>query len=251
MINPPRFLFRRAEIIRFVISKVKEFEDSSFMEIGAGNMLLATELLGFFKSGVAVDYSNGSKKSYAKLDSFYKSRFKLVSEDFIKANFNYKYDAVIACEILEHVEEQDRFIKKIRACVKKGGYIIISVPAKMKYWSVHDELVGHLRRYEKNNLRDLLKKNGFKEINIVSYGFPFLLGLRYLRILSVLKKSKDLGNMSTSQRTASSGFLNNGVLDSKIFSFVVNKYFFYPLTIISRFFNKYDLSEGYVVTAKK
>jgi len=234
-----------------VRSKVKSSEVSTFLEIGAGNMVLACEMLSYYKNGVVVDFSDGSKSAYNDLDSFFKTRLKLINGDFTKINLRHKYDAIIACEILEHVKDQVGFVKKLRDGLKKDGHIIISVPAKMKYWSVHDELVGHLRRYEKFDLYNLLKNNGFKDINIVSYGFPFLLGLRLLRIISVLKKSNVLKDMTISQRTAGSGFLNNGVLDASVFSLVLNKYFFYPLTIFSRMFNKYDLSEGYVVTAKK
>ena len=40
------------------------------------------------------------------------------------------------------------------------------MPAKAKYWTVHDELVGHLRRYEKADLMRMLEDAGFVDVEV-------------------------------------------------------------------------------------
>jgi hypothetical protein len=60
------------------------------------------------------------------------------------------------------------------ARIQPVGKALLSVPAHMSKFGIKDEMIGHYRRYERNELYDLMKNHGFKNINILCYGFPLL-----------------------------------------------------------------------------
>ncbi len=51
----------------------------------------------------------------------------------------------------------------------------------MKLWSAADEGVGHVRRYEREDLISLLEAVGLEPISINSFGYPLVLITRPLR----------------------------------------------------------------------
>lgn len=90
--------------------------------------------------------------------------------DFPSRIPNKTFDVVIMCEVLEHLEDDDKAFKQIFALLKKGGIAIISTPSKnaplfrIGYVNNFDKKVGHLRRY---NLNELIRKSN-------KYGFIIL-----------------------------------------------------------------------------
>jgi SAM-dependent methyltransferase len=71
------------------------------------------------------------------------------------------FDCVFAFEVLEHIEDDLAALKEVYRVLKKGGVFVFSVPLKRKFWSVADEVAGHKRRYEREELRKRLFKAGF------------------------------------------------------------------------------------------
>lgn len=67
---------------------------------------------------------------------------------------------VVAFDILEHVEEDDRMAAEIQRVLAPGGTALIAVPADMRLWSAHDVAVGHVRRYDRESLHRVLSGAG-------------------------------------------------------------------------------------------
>src|SRR3989344_4404930 len=67
----------------------------------------------------------------------------------------------------------DDKVKKMNV-LKKDGVCVVTVPANPKLWDFNDELSGHVRRYNKNQLVKLFEKHGFKVEKINYYGFPLM-----------------------------------------------------------------------------
>ncbi len=242
--NPPRYLFRRHTIVHNLN------RGKLFLEVGAGNLKLSQELANFYDSGTSIDFSDSVKEIYMQLPEIAKSRINIVVGDFLKHDFNKKYDCIVSCEVLEHVKEDTKFLKKMNELLKKNGQLIVSVPAKDKYWTIHDDVVGHLRRYSKEQLITVLKENGFKEIKVYSYGFPFINILWILRALHGKKQYSTKSQWSKKKQTKESGI---GQIPSKynFLAIFINKYTFYIPNKISSLFDNFDLSEGYIAIAKK
>ncbi len=69
-------------------------------------------------------------------------------------------DLVTAMDVLEHIEEDHLAAAEICRVLKPGGTALVSVPCDMALWSAHDEAVGHVRRYSRASLTDLIEKSG-------------------------------------------------------------------------------------------
>lgn len=68
-------------------------------------------------------------------------------------------DLVTAFDVLEHIEDDDSAVQEIRRVVRPSGTILIAVPADPRLWSAHDVAVDHVRRYTRESMLDLLRRN--------------------------------------------------------------------------------------------
>lgn len=69
-------------------------------------------------------------------------------------------DLVVAFDILEHIDEDHLAAAEIRRTLRPGGTALIAVPCDMRLWSAHDEAVGHVRRYDRRGLTELIERAG-------------------------------------------------------------------------------------------
>ncbi len=245
--NAPRYLLRRFEVMR--LTKGGE----TFLEIGPGNLNLALEMLSKFKTGTLLDFNTTDvEEIYNSLAPDQKQRLKLIVADFLEYDqFTTKFNGVVTCEVMEHVEKDILFLEKINHLLEDGGQLILSVPARQIYWSVSDEIVGHFRRYEKQELHDKLAQTGFENIKIVSYGFPFILVSRVMQVILAKIQVKEKGQWDKKTQSQKSSFFLDRKLPIHWLSIFVNKYTFLPLNLFAIIFNNIDISEGYVVSATK
>jgi SAM-dependent methyltransferase len=70
------------------------------------------------------------------------------------------FDLICAFEIVEHVPNDRAVLLEARRVLKDGRRFVFSVPLHMAYWSRHDELAGHVRRYDPSELDALLRECG-------------------------------------------------------------------------------------------
>ncbi len=71
-------------------------------------------------------------------------------------------DAVVAFDVLEHIEDDATAVAEVRRVLRPGGAFLVAVPVDMRLWSAHDEAVGHVRRYDRAGLLKLLADGGFR-----------------------------------------------------------------------------------------
>ena len=71
-------------------------------------------------------------------------------------------DLIFSSNVLEHIEDDISILKQMKNNLRIGGHIYLYLPAKMVLWSRLDELVGHHRRYEFDELRTKCEKVGLK-----------------------------------------------------------------------------------------
>ena len=241
---PPRYLFRRHAILRVIRP------GASFLEVGPGAMLLTREILRHFQHGTLIDYSEDVWPIYHALPPEVQNRLELLVVDFMKHDFATDFDCAIACEVLEHVKDEVAFLQRLYAALKNRGQLILSVPARMQLWSQHDEIVGHLRRYEWNNLADLVASVGFQDVQIYAYGFPFVNLFRIPRIWIAKWQVAEKSNLTAEEQTKVSGIAQTAGMPSWL-GWLINPATIYPLSLFSAWFNRLDLSGAYVVTASK
>lgn len=64
---------------------------------------------------------------------------------------------VVMHDVLEHIDDDGAAVRALRTLVSDRGTVIISVPALMSLYGLHDENLGHFRRYTFATLRRVLE----------------------------------------------------------------------------------------------
>ncbi len=76
-------------------------------------------------------------------------------------------------DVLEHIEDDRAFLKRIHSGLEQAGRLYLTVPAIQGLWSNEDVYAGHYRRYDAGDLRALLESTGFA-VEFASTFFKFL-----------------------------------------------------------------------------
>lgn len=147
-------------------------DENKILDIGCGSGVISLFLASRGKQVLGIDISrssiNACREGAKNLGLKEKAVFKVV--DFPREKLNRKFDIVICSEVLEHIEEDEKAVEEIYNLLTPGGLLIISVPSKnaplysLGYAKKFDIKVGHLRRYNCQELNDLCRRAGFNII---------------------------------------------------------------------------------------
>ena len=154
------------------IEKVKKYmlgksRKKVLIDIASGSGYVAIEMAKFGLNVIAIDLTPEAINNLNK----YKKQFSLHSLT-IKKCFAEKIplpdksvDFIVANAILEHIPNEKEAINEWKRILKPHGKMLITVPLKLRYvwpflWLVnylHDKRIGHLRRYDLQNLQEKFK----------------------------------------------------------------------------------------------
>lgn len=71
------------------------------------------------------------------------------------------YDLIALLDVLEHVVEDAASLKSIRAKLKPGAALLLTVPINPWMWSAHDVAHHHHRRYRPRDIRAMAEAAGY------------------------------------------------------------------------------------------
>ena len=131
--------------------------------------------------------------------------------------------------------------------LKPGGRILITVPAHKNKFGREDEAVGHIRRYEKLELRQLLEESGYDNIKILNMGFPLGNLTRIIGKLFVKNKKSQTG--SQEEKSIKSGLERTEAVNK--LSFLFNSITLLPFNFLQIVFFDKDWGDGYVAHATR
>lgn len=96
-----------------------------------------------------------------------------------------RHSAVVAFNVLEHIEDDVGALRGARALLRPGGAILMFVPAFELAMSRFDREIGHHRRYSKRTLRAAYEEAGITLERLEYVNAPGLIGwivaMRWLR----------------------------------------------------------------------
>lgn len=104
-----------------------------------------------------------AQREYRALYKSDASRTPLTAESF---------DLVASLDMLEHIEDDAAVLREFHRLLRKGGYLLLAVPAHQWLWSRHDRVLGHYRRYQKQALLSLLGRAGFEAVRTTHFILP-------------------------------------------------------------------------------
>ncbi len=84
------------------------------------------------------------------------------------ANFDQlqkKYDGVYSSNVLEHILDDEQSLRDMCNICKQGGVLSLYLPALRFLYSDFDRMLGHHRRYNRNEIIAKVRKAGFEVIS--------------------------------------------------------------------------------------
>ncbi len=219
----------------------------TFLEIGCGGGSISKFLCDQGLSGVGVDFSASAIKIAEETlaDEIAEGRYQLVQGDALDLADDFaKVDIALSYMVMEHVEDDADFIRKISRFVRPGGAVILAVPGRRDRWSIEDETVGHLRRYDRSDLQNVMDGSGLREVEVWSVAVPVANALFHVGAWLV-SRSKEVEKIGQSQReqTETSGIREipwKTVFPSWV-KLILNRVTLWPLFVVQRMFYKTGL----------
>lgn len=170
LINKKNFTYRHLIEVIDKHVKGKKF----ILDIGSGTGTLSLYLAAKGHKVIGIDTSeraietaieNAKKLGLRKKVCFQKMHF--------PNEYPYhKFDFALCTEVIEHIKDDKKAIKRIFKLIKKNGIVVISVPSKsapLYRWGFcenFDRRVGHLRRYTSKELISKCKSGGFDILSL-------------------------------------------------------------------------------------
>ncbi|HEU4562186.1 MAG TPA: class I SAM-dependent methyltransferase [Longimicrobium sp.] len=84
-------------------------------------------------------------------------------------------DAVVAVNVMEHVEDDAGFLRAAAAATTSGGHVLLFVPAVPALFGSLDEVFEHCRRYTRRELDGKLRAAGLTPVSVRYMNFPGML----------------------------------------------------------------------------
>lgn len=119
----------------------------------------------------------------------------LVQMDLLQCPFaEQQFDAIIALNVLEHIEDDAAALTKMAGLLKPGGVLILEVPQGPDLYDYFDAYLRHFRRYSKKDLLAKIAASGLQLQKIDFLGFvpylPFLVVKKLNRLRFGLRGEK-------------------------------------------------------------
>lgn len=173
----------------YQIYYLKSYIKDPFLEVGAGQGGLTNLYKKFTKDITLIE---PDKKLFQLLrKKFRKKNIKIKNQTIDKIKF--KYQTIIYFDVLEHIKSDLKEVKIASKKLKKNGNLIFNVPAHQLFYNEFDKAVGHFKRYNKKDFKDIEKKTNLKIEKLIYYdsiGLFFLILNKVFRLKETNLKSK-------------------------------------------------------------
>jgi len=117
------------------------------------------------------DLRSNYRKFLAQKFPALETQHKILPLDLVHPQFEQEYsnligtfDTVFALNVVEHIEDDSKAIANCAILLKKGGNLIILVPAFQSLYNKFDEELYHFKRYRKSDLQKLFSRNALETI---------------------------------------------------------------------------------------
>lgn len=158
----------------WIFDETRSFLGTCVAEIGGGlgtmtELLVRRHLEG--ESGTKLEVFEPAGNLHERLQEKLRSQFPgLIQGGRLKTTKGYlqpswqRFDTIVLINVLEHIQQDQEFIRVVYRSLVPGGTFIVFVPALQWLYSAFDKAVGHHRRYGKDQLQQLLQAEGFEVI---------------------------------------------------------------------------------------
>lgn len=238
MVQPPGTILQHM----YLAERFAGMKPGTFLEVGSGRGLVSQLLLNLGWTGVGFDLSAEAREQSLKLNKNYVAcgKYEVAHCNWLESEDRDKYDLIISCFVLEHLddEQEARYLNKAAAQLKSGGRVALMVPANSRLWGLEDEIAGHYRRYDRDDLHSKLTKAGLNCNHLAGLNFPVSNILHPLTklVLRANNMKRKVASKSLNERTISSGTWKIPMLNSfpQLFAIGLNPFVMWPFHVVQK-----------------
>jgi SAM-dependent methyltransferase len=168
------------------IAQVKRFcplDRAVIMEIGCSSGYLIRDLVKSFPKAVIIGSDVVKEPLYRLARNL--PGIPLIRFDLLQCPLpDESVDVLVMLNVLEHIENDVGALQKAFKLMKRGGHLIIEVPAGPSLYDAYDAELHHFRRYAASELQNRLTIVGFKVCRISHLGFILFPAFAAVKLLN-------------------------------------------------------------------
>ena len=168
-----RYAWRNKNPYQFVESNHQEFlsdlpaPHGTLLDIGMGTGNFLKAALGYGYQGYGIDFDEEAVRVAREslgLKNIYAADIDGALRQF-GANY---FNSITMFEVLEHLENPNDFMEKVKILLKSGGFLALSVPYRNSWdrFKKYDKPPRHLTRWDKNSLSKFLSRHQFNVVRL-------------------------------------------------------------------------------------
>lgn len=93
------------------------------------------------------------------------------------------FDLVTCLDVIEHTPDDIPALAELRRVCRRGGWLLVTVPAYQALWSLHDEANHHYRRYSRASLRGAALAAGWSVTRMTAFNSLLLAPAAAVRVV--------------------------------------------------------------------
>jgi 2-polyprenyl-3-methyl-5-hydroxy-6-metoxy-1,4-benzoquinol methylase len=151
---------------RWMYETIKPYCHGSILEIGSGigniSKYFIEDKADITLSDIRPVYCDVLRKQFPQAKDVIELNLTHPSFDSEYAAQIDTHDTVFALNVVEHIEDDVLAIRNCEKLLKKGGNLVILVPAYQSLYNRFDRELEHFRRYNRKKLNSIFANNGFQ-----------------------------------------------------------------------------------------
>ena len=157
----------------WIARRFAPFLGARIVEAGAGIGTFAEHLLAA-APGARVTLVEPAANNYPHLHARFadRARVRTLQGYLDDAGADGSADSVVAVNVMEHVRDDDAFLRTAHRLLASGGHALLFVPALPGLYGTLDEAFEHFRRYTRPGLAQRLRAAGFNPLRVQYTNLP-------------------------------------------------------------------------------
>lgn len=151
-----------------ILNKIKFSESMTVMDFGAGTGLISSHIVSNVQKITAVDISKAMLENLSNKPEL-QGKVETVCQDIIVEPLDVQFDVIVSAMAMHHIEDTNHLIKVMGAHLKPNGQIALADldTEDGNFHPDNTEGVYHFG-FDRQELKYLLEKNGFENIEFVT-----------------------------------------------------------------------------------
>lgn len=151
-----------------ILENIDLNDQMQVMDFGAGTGLITSHILPRVKNIVAVDVSKAMLEALAAKEDFH-GKVKPVCQDITEQPLNRKFDLIMSAMAMHHVKDTNLLIQRFAEHLESGAKVALA-DLDTEDGTFHPADVEGVFHdgFDRDNLKNLLEKNGFEDVQFVT-----------------------------------------------------------------------------------